>query len=193
MRDLLVQYYLDKLASSLGKPQEPVAEKELLAQYKEKNYAGMVSIMKSELQLSTGMRIGWPKVETDPAVPVWIGDSEAVPPYGSDAFKTSKFTLFIQRWFIEDLPFEMTVMAIAPVLTHLLLLSKRSDLVEDIMAIDVACMFLGFSEFFLKKESYVHTRRSDEMLEVMMRLQPGCISYQEAVYADSLIKKLREE
>ena len=156
MRTVLLDYYIDELTKLFDKPCPPAPEDEMRKCFEEKNYRGMMTLIKMRMGFTAKLKIGWKPPNPIPAEETLsienLVNTRGVP------FERQEFAVFIHRSTVEIAPFEMFATSVANLLASVLLQSKKSSLVGDPAASDVAAMFLGFSNLYLKKEAHASRR-----------------------------------
>ncbi len=191
MRTILIEEYIDLFRKSLGKPHEPASAEALRKYFAERAYAKLAGLIRSELKISARVRLGLVKSGGPATTNFWARIPYPVPPYGTEAFTRSVITLFLRKSFLESLPFELLVIGIAKPLTGFLLKSIGSRVADDEAAVDVAAMFLGYSDFYLKAWTHNSVDLLAHNLLMLNIYDPADLTEKEAVYTADILKQLR--
>lgn len=151
MRVEMIESYTQQLAVSLGGIRPPLGQRktaELRALYEQKDFAGMVRHIKTNLRLDLRMRICLVDKGGPPQAPAWVGFPFPMPFYGTRAFQKILATVYIRKAFLTNYPFETVVAAMAHELSHLVLAAIDHPLVDKEEAADLTAMMLGYRNFF---------------------------------------------
>ena len=125
-----------------------VDPKPLRTLFAKHEYIELVGAIKRALQLDMQLVVGIVRTGGHEGHPAWIGIPESLPPYGTDAFRKTKITVFIRKAILEDAPFDTVVKIIAHEMSHIVLAAIGNPLWKDERAVDVTAMVLGFAEFY---------------------------------------------
>lgn len=183
MRTVVLDYYLDQARELFGEPRKAVDQEKLLNRFKDQNYAGMMGAIQTSLELKVPLRIGWQRGP----MPKQYAPIRVEGPDLSEIRQTSTprpYTVYLYKQVIGLMSFEMTVMGLAHLLTHLVLYHKQSPLVDDPAGVDVTAMLLGFHEFYTKQSAHVYIQEygAGGMSSYARPDFPGGLTYEEALY-----------
>jgi hypothetical protein len=84
--------------------------------------------------------------------PMWIETPNAMPPYGTAAFRRTRVWIYIRRDILNGKPFEWLVAGIAHELSHVVLFSIGHPLQHNEKAVDLTAMILGYQNFVVNAE-----------------------------------------
>jgi hypothetical protein len=187
MRQALMDYYLEKLLATLGPPRAPVDMVQMYGYYDLKEYSTMVRLVKTQLDLELGFAVELiENGSRNAAISYNLG---GIPPIDSPAFKSSKVTIFLQKEFLREAPFEMLCKVLAHGLTRLYLMITHNELAHDPAASDVAAILFGFGEFYLVEKAYQLVSLEDDVITVLKLQSSDEFTIKEAQY---VIERLRK-
>jgi hypothetical protein len=147
MPDVNVTGYIDQLRQALPHV-PPVPEQKLRALHRERDYEGMVRLIRSTMNVDVRLRIGWVNSGGPNNAPAWIQLPVEMPGYGTAAFKELTLDLFIRKSFLETSTYQRAAIVIAHELSHVVLESIRHPLRKEEKAVDLTAMLLGFSRLY---------------------------------------------
>jgi hypothetical protein len=144
--DTLVEQYLKQLQETLPRVQ-PVSVRELEALHKDKDYEGIVRIVRRALNLEANLVVGWvnsggPKDKPD--APAWVEMPADMPFHGTEAFRKLKLKVCFRKSFLEESDYDQVAVAVAHELSHIVLDSIHHPLRQEEKAVDLTAMLLGF-------------------------------------------------
>ncbi len=184
MPDIDVRAYIDQLRRALPHV-PPIDARQLKSLHRQRDYEGMVRLIKSAMNLDARLRIGWVNSggpEAMKEAPAWVRMPAEVPYYGTTAFKNLTLTMYLRKSFLEQNGYGQTAIVIAHELSHVVLDSIRHPLRKEEKAVDLTAMLLGFSHLY---GSAAHTeRRSGNIISWQ---QLGYLSPEELRTADRIL------
>src|ERR1700722_17258767 len=97
-----IRSYIDQLRFSLGNGRPTVSRKELRSFFKAKDYRGMIRFIRDSMNLEVRLRLGI-AANGGPTNPIaWIPLPSRLPTFGSNEFRSQKFTVFIKKSFLDE-------------------------------------------------------------------------------------------
>lgn len=148
MRQALIESHINQLVASFGAVKVPVGDDKLRAMFDARDYHGMVGHIQGKLLLDLKLQLGLVN-SGGPDAPAWIVPPKVMPMFGTQAFKQLTVVMYLRKSFLEKSSFEVTVMAIAHELSHIVLHSTQHSLRYTEEAVDLTAMLLGFRDFYV--------------------------------------------
>jgi len=167
------KHAIDKMIKSLTSSlmvRESVDEAPLRRLHKEGNYAGMLACIKKHMLLETNLRIGYVKSGGPANHTAWVHIPEAMPLFGTLAFRKATFTVFIRKKELERAPFGTLSVIMAHELSHLVLDAINHPLKRVEKAVDLTAMLLGYRDMFVNYSIVEYTTTTEGFIPSLLRL-----------------------
>ena len=148
MRTKMIEEYIGQLSVALGGVRPLIAPEKLREMHKKKNFVSMVHYIRTTLKLDLRIRVNFVNSDGPTQVPACINMPATMPPYGTSAFRKTTITIYIQKTFLKQRPFETIVSAIAHELSHVVIEAIGHKLENQEEAVDLTAMVLGYRNFF---------------------------------------------
>jgi hypothetical protein len=139
--------WVDQLATSIV-VRPSVEPREFWEHYFRQDFTALVGAIKHSLRLDLRVRIGYVNAGGKLTAPAWIELPKTMAPYGTEAFRRTIVTLYIRKEFLQTMPFEAIVCAVAHEMSHIILEAVGHSLRDNEKAVDLTAMLLGFSDFY---------------------------------------------
>jgi hypothetical protein len=167
----------------------PVPVKALKALRAQRDYKGMIRLIKTAMNVEPDLRILWvPEgVATDESrrdAPAWVNLPAEMPTYGSAAFKELRLDICLRRSFLDQSTYDQIAIVIAHELSHIVLSSIKHPLRECEKAVDLTAMLLGFRRLYVS--GCDRTLGNNE-------LHLGYLDVREVMSAHNILAKLQKE
>lgn len=150
MRKESIERWVATLKNSFGAPRPPVSSERLRELFEKKDYHSMVGTIQGMLSLDLRISLGLVNSGGPANRPAWVGIPPLLPMPGTSAFRALQVTVYLRKAFLENVTFEVLVMAIAHEFSHIILNATRNPLRRQEEVVDLTAMLLGFHEFYLK-------------------------------------------
>jgi hypothetical protein len=147
-----ISVYLDQLLNALGGARTPVRPSGLRQLYEQKDYLSMVRWVQQSMHLDLQVSLRIAEIGGKERPPMWIETPNAMPPYGTAAFRRTRVWIYIRRDILNGKPFEWLVAGIAHELSHVVLFSIGHPLQHNEKAVDLTAMILGYQNFVVNAE-----------------------------------------
>jgi hypothetical protein len=148
VRKAEIDAWLVSLLSSL-KVVPPFELAPLKSLHAEKNYTQLISRLMDAMHITARMRVGYVNSGGPESAPAWIACPVKLPPYGTHAFKQTRFTLFLRRSFLLNDPVESILAGIGHEFAHIVLNSIGHPLKRQEEAVDLTAMILGLAQIYV--------------------------------------------
>jgi hypothetical protein len=201
-----ISFWTKDLARSLGiKSAADTTELRLL--FAKQDFVGLVGAIKTGCSLDLNMRMGLVNFGGNPTAPAWVQLPKQMPPYGTDAFRRIRATIYLRKDFLRRMPFETVASVIAHEMAHIVLEATGHPLRDKEKAVDLTAMILGFAELYTIGVTHRMNHRiyepeasgagftvssGDTILRKTVSYKFGYLSHEEVQHAASIIKKLRK-
>ncbi len=220
MRREMIEEYVKKLSVSLGGVRPPVPEETLRDLHEAHDILGMVDYVRGTLNLPVRINI---EVLNDSDMDLQdksfgrrgvarIAFPEAMPPYGTGAFRKVKCEMWIRKSLAYQAPLPSLVKTIAHELSHIVLYAVQHELRDEEEAVDVTAMVLGYRNickagcvynetvFEERKPSFLR-RALDRFFcrttvireEILVTHSNGYLTVEEVYYAADLMERIAKK
>lgn len=150
-----IDRWLASLSQSL-KVVAPLETASLRRMHAEERYTDMVGETMRRMHIHLGVRVGYIKSGGSESTPAYVQMPERMPPFGTDAFRRTKVTMFIRRSFLAQAHFEAALSAIGHEASHVVLNSIGHPLRGQEEAVDLTTMMLGLADTYCAGCEYNH-------------------------------------
>jgi hypothetical protein len=100
------------------------------------------------------LRVGYVKSGGPLNAPAWVETPKPMPAFGTPAFKKLKLTMYLRKNFVEEVSFQVLVMAKSHELSHIVLNATGHPLRAVEPAVDLTAMYLGFRQAFITPNEF---------------------------------------
>jgi hypothetical protein len=171
---------------SLGRARPAVSPEAFCRAHSKRDFDVIVGLMKSDFALNMRMRIGLVSSGGPEGAPCWIEMPGEMPLCGTEAFRKTLVTMYVQRSFLEEAPLGSIIVAVAHEMSHVVLNTTQHELRRKEQAVDLTAMLLGYRDFFVR-DSFYETYESDLIYERTTTTHIGYLTHEERCYAADLM------
>jgi hypothetical protein len=184
--ELQILLWVQALMRSFGRARPAVNPDALRKLHANGDFDAMVALMKADFALKMRLRIGRVNSYGPENCPSWIEMPKEMPMYGTEAFRKTLVTMYIQKSFLKEAPCGSIVVAVAHELSHVVLNSTQHELRHKEPAVDLTAMLLGYLDFFLE-DSFYTTCETNPIYEITTTKHIGYLTHEERGYAANLM------
>jgi hypothetical protein len=118
----------------------------------------MVKYIRDSMKLNVRVRVGLVNQGGPNDAPAWVSYLSPLPPPNSIEFRSTLFTVFLRKSFLQANNFDAVVTAIAHELSHIVLFAVAHPLQECEVAVDLTAMLFGYRDFYFYSGEYLRTQ-----------------------------------